>query len=415
MRITFVLETLGMSGGYRIIAHYAEGLRQRGHEVSLVSSAPRAWLSEPRWKSVVKALIGKSSKWQTEATSNRFSAAWLGIKEGKPPWRPGTSHFDQFPKLRVVPMAFAHVIRDQDVPDADVVVATWWETANWVADLAPSKGAKVNFIQQYDVNFDQPAADVDPTWRLPFHKIVCARWLADLAASRFGDPAASVCSNGVNLDLFNAPPRGKQPRPTVGLMYSPHAPKSWATALAVLTETARRIPNLRILTFGELKPTTFLPLPPGAEFEQLPSQERIRDIYSECDVWLCTSSSEGFHLPPHEAMACRCPVVSTRVGGPMDIVEDDINGYLAEPFDAVTLANRLIAVLNFTEDRWRAMSDEAYGEARKHTWEAATDRFEAALQLAIDRTARGELGSPAGESAAAPPARPESSRNLVPA
>jgi len=37
-------------------------------------------------------------------------------------------------------------VEDKDVPDADVVAATWWETAEWVAKLSPSKGAKAYFI-----------------------------------------------------------------------------------------------------------------------------------------------------------------------------------------------------------------------------------------------------------------------------
>jgi hypothetical protein len=49
-------------------------------------------------------------------------------------------------------------VEDKDVPDADVVVATWWETAEWVAKLSPSKGAKAYFIQHHEV-FDYVPQD----------------------------------------------------------------------------------------------------------------------------------------------------------------------------------------------------------------------------------------------------------------
>ena len=156
---------------------------------------------------------------------------------------------------------------------------------------------KVNFIQQNEANFDQPADQVDATWRLPMHKIVCARWLADLARDRFGDEQVTIAPNGVDTDLFDAPPRGKQARPTVGVMYSVYAPKAWPTALEVLRVVARRVPDLRMILFGMMSPTTSLPIPDGAEFELLPTQARIRDIYAQCDAWLCTSSSEGFSSP----------------------------------------------------------------------------------------------------------------------
>ena len=92
---------------------------------------------------------------------------------------------------------------------------------------------------------------------------------------------------------------------------------------------------------------------------------------------------EGFHLPPLEAMACRCPVVSTRVGGPVDIIEDGVNGYLVDVEDVESLADRLIRVLSLPESEWRSMSEAAYRAATRYTWDDATDLFEAALQKAV--------------------------------
>jgi len=37
MRVTFVLPTVGLSGGNRVIAVYADRLIRRGHEVTLIS------------------------------------------------------------------------------------------------------------------------------------------------------------------------------------------------------------------------------------------------------------------------------------------------------------------------------------------------------------------------------------------
>jgi glycosyltransferase involved in cell wall biosynthesis len=94
---------------------------------------------------------------------------------------------------------------------------------------------------------------------------------------------------------------------------------------------------------------------------------------------LCGSNREGFHLPPLEAMACRCPVVSTRVGGPLDIVKDGLNGYLVDIADDEALVRRALQILTGTESEWKAMSDAAYKTATDYTWEDATDQFEDAL------------------------------------
>ena len=34
-----------------------------------------------------------------------------------------------------------------DLPDADVVVATWWETAEWIEKFPASKGRKFHFVR----------------------------------------------------------------------------------------------------------------------------------------------------------------------------------------------------------------------------------------------------------------------------
>jgi glycosyltransferase involved in cell wall biosynthesis len=258
------------------------------------------------------------------------------------------------------------------------VISTWWETAEWVASYPADRGRKACFLQQYEANFGQPEERVAASWRLPLRKIVCSRWLADLARERFGDPHAAVVGNGVG-DFFDAPPRGRQPQPTVGVMYSTSQAKSWATVLAALLEIRRQLPDLCVLGVGIDRPAPFLPVPGFMTLAVQPDQERIRELYRRCDLWLCGSSSEGFHLPPHEAMACRCPVVSTRVGGPMDLVVEGSNGWLSEPFDAAELARQAVRVLTLPEAEWRRFSDHAYQTARRRTWDHAAADFEAAL------------------------------------
>jgi glycosyltransferase involved in cell wall biosynthesis len=147
----------------------------------------------------------------------------------------------------------------------------------------------------------------------------------------------------------------------------------------------KRLPDVKLIVFGAHRESTQLALPAGSEFIFQPPQEQIRNIYSRCDVWLCGSRTEGFHLPPLEAMACRCPVVSTRVGGPIDIIKDGINGYLANVDDAEGLADRLIKVLTLTEGAWAKMSEAAQSTAHHYTWDDATDLFEEALIAAVER------------------------------
>ncbi|MEG4213288.1 hypothetical protein [Microcoleus sp. S13_B4] len=69
--------------------------------------------------------------------------AWQSAPHKEP------SHFDKVDVESRVLETY-RLITDVDVPDADIIMATWWETAEWVAKLSPSKGTKVYFLQHYE-------------------------------------------------------------------------------------------------------------------------------------------------------------------------------------------------------------------------------------------------------------------------
>jgi glycosyltransferase involved in cell wall biosynthesis len=312
------------------------------------------------------------------------------IREGRWFLRPEHSHFDgRDVNIRIYKPH--RPVEDFDVPSSDVIVATWFETAMWVAKLAPSKGAKVIFIQGYETLPEQPRPEIDDAWRLPFQKIVISRWLEQLAVDKFGDSRSAHVPNSVDTAQFFAPPRPMQAVPTVGFMASDSPFKGMKTALAAITRIRETIPNLRVVSFGHEEPRGDLALPPNSEFHLLPPQNLIRELYAKCDIWLCGSQREGFHLPPLEAMACRCPVVSTRVGGPEDIVEPGKNGYLVDIGDAAGLAEASCRLLSAGNHEWSRFSDAALLTATRYTWDDATVLFENALNLAVSRAAQGEI------------------------
>jgi glycosyltransferase involved in cell wall biosynthesis len=368
MRITFVLAGgFNLSGGDRVISIYAEKLQKRGHQVLVVAS--------PAYPATLRKQLGSLVR----------GNGWI------PKPVPGPSHFSHSPVPHVRLKTFRPVV-DADVPDADVVISTWWETAEWVNKLSPSKGAKACFLQHYEAFEYTPKKRVDATWRMPLHKITISNWLVDLARERFGDTKVSLIYNSVDTDQFNAPPRERGAVPTVGMLYHEAPWKGVPLSLTALEQLRRQFPQLRLLTFGAMPVRSHTPLPDYASHVVNPPQDKIKDIYAQCDVWLCGSQSEGFHLPPLEAMACRVPVVSTRVGGPIDIVKDGVNGYLAPVGDAHALAAGVRRVLELPPAEWKTMSDGAYATATQYTWDDATDLFEAALQRTIERDALGELG-----------------------
>jgi glycosyltransferase involved in cell wall biosynthesis len=358
MRINLVLPPVNLSGGVRILAMYAQKLHERGHKVTV-----RAARAEPEpWRRRVRRWLAAPHRGHEQPTD--------------------ASHFDGLSlDYQVLPKPGP--VTNADLPNADIVMATWWTTAEWVADLHPSKGNKVYLIQHYEAFPDQPKARVDATWRLPMHKIAVSQWLADLAANRFGDHNAAVIPNAIDPSTFNAPPRARQAQPTVGFVYS----RAWIKGADLVLEAINYLrlmwPKLRVVVFSAERPPEHLGLPPGSQLVIQPPQTQIPELYRQCDVWLVGSRTEGFGLPILEAMACRTPVVTTPVGAAPELLAKG-GGRLAPAGDPAGLARHVDQVLRMDDNAWQAMAEQAQATAHRFTWDHATDVMEKTLQTIKD-------------------------------
>lgn len=353
MRITFVSPPPNLSGGCRVIALHARGLQALGHEVTIVAPRPR------RPGLLERAALLSRGRW--------------------PRSKAGRSHYDGLP-VRVNLVDRRGPITAGDVPDADVVIATFWDTAFMVAALPPSKGRQFYFVQHHETHLPRTRHLTSGSYRLPLRKIVIAGWLAEVMRDSYGDADVALVPNSVDTGLFHAPPRGRQTRPTVGLMYSARPFKGLATTLEAIRIARLRHPGLQVVAFGREAVTRALPLPEGTAFFASPPQAKLRDIYAMCDVFAAGSRSEGFGLPILEAMACRTPVVATRTGCAPDVIEDGVNGFVVDVGDAAAMGARLADVLDLDQARWQAMSEAALARAASYSWEDATRAFEAALR-----------------------------------
>ncbi len=87
-------------------------------------------------------------------------------------------------------------------------------------------------------------------------------------------------------------------------------------------------------------------------------------VYDAADV-VCQVSrwQEAFGQTIAEAMACKKPVIGTRVGGIPELIQDGESGYLVEPRDAPAIADRILLLLNNGELRER-IGETCYSVAR---------------------------------------------------
>jgi hypothetical protein len=351
VRIQFVVPTTGLTGGIRVIYEHANRLQARGHHVKIVHVLELA------------AAGGIAGRLRGLAKQCKFK------------FRPRVDWFDVQVPIERVPR-----LEDRCFDDADAVIATANETAAGVAALAPRCGTKFYFIQHDEV-WSRAPEQVRATWQLPLHRIVIASWLADLGR-RLGAPAIAVVTNGVNFEEFHGAPRAPHDPVRILMMTHPQPWKGTADGLTALEGLRAAGVGFELTCFGA---HGF-----GQRERALgrvvarPTGEALRRLYSDHDVFVSPSWTEGCQLPPMEAMACGCAVVATNVGGIPDYAIAGTTAAVVAPRDPQALAGAIRTLIEAPE-RLRALASAGQRHIRAFTWERATSRLEAALEQHVGR------------------------------
>lgn len=358
LRINFILPQATLSGGIKSNRLIAEAMVRRGHHVILAfvdRRKPWPLIIRPKtfYSRLVKEikLYGKDRHHLTKSTAKLLS-------------------FDHQP------------IHASEVPDADITIATWWETAEWICDWPKSKGIKAYFIRSHELHGCDDPERVKSTYRLPYLKFVIARWLKQVMYKEYGAESILV-PNGVDWEQFDSRPRSKGTVPTVGMLYGVQELKGASTAFEALHIVQRQIPNLRIISFGSQPISKKHDHPRGIEYNLRPKQIDIPLLYQKCDCWVVPSILKGFGMPGIEAAASHCPIVSTRCGGPEDYVQEGKNGFLVGVGKAQDMADAIIRILKSSSHDWSQMSAKSYQIAKEFNWDNSAKILEEAIFEAL--------------------------------
>ena len=356
MRVTFVLagQARVPIGGFAVVYEYANRLARGGHEVTVVHRS--AWATGR----------GLARQMASEARGILRRHVSRIPAHGRPAWY----QLSESVQSSIVPS-----LRSTAIPDGDAVIATSWEVAEQVSAYPATKGTKVNLIQHYET-WAAPAELVDKTWRLPMHKVVISRWLRDLAHDLGEGPRTTYIPNGLDLARFRVlTPIESRDGMRVGMMYHRAEWKGTDDGIAALTLARRQVPGIKAVFFGtDRRPripdwVTYVHQPVGADLVRL---------YNSSAIFLHPSWTEGWPLPPAEAMACGCAVVAAANGGVSDYAEDGHTAVMASVRSPAELAEAVVALVEDTARRV-AIAHAGNATIQKYTWERATTSFERLL------------------------------------
>jgi glycosyltransferase involved in cell wall biosynthesis len=251
-----------------------------------------------------------------------------------------------------VPVYYArlarHAARGADLCLANFYLTSYCAVLSW---LTNRRARVVYFVQGDEASSHGRLADVGVlsravrwalarlSYRLPVRIICVSRWLRH----RIGRPDARVVTQALDLDVFAPDRRPSGGTVVIGTIGSSAKTKGYADfcrALDLVPDAVRR--GVRVIVAGPAS----VPLPAGvaAERVETTSEAGMSAFYNRCDIFVFASRSEGFGLPPLEAMACGCAVVTTDCGGVRDYVEPGTNAWMVAPAEPSELA-AAIAVL----------------------------------------------------------------------
>ncbi len=199
--------------------------------------------------------------------------------------------------------------------------------------------------------------------------IVSSSAIARHMIEDFGVPEERIrlIPRGVNLEEFKFNLKSQAPNLksavfTIGVIGRLTPIKGQKYFLQALARVIRVVPRVRALIVGDISPgkekykeellmlSRRLSLDRYVEF--MGRQNNIPRVLSRLDVLvLPTVTQEAFGRVLIEAGASGVPVIATRVGGVVDIIQDGVNGILVEPQNPAGLATGLIRL--FQEPKLR--------------------------------------------------------------
>jgi glycosyltransferase involved in cell wall biosynthesis len=119
--------------------------------------------------------------------------------------------------------------------------------------------------------------------------------------------------------------------------------------------------------------------------------EQIPSVYHEIDVFVLPSHTEGLPRVILEAQATATPVVGTKVGGVPEIVTDEETGLLCAPKNPTQLAKALERIATDGQLRCRLAETGREQVVHSFTWEELYGHYEAALESVTGPPSRTEV------------------------
>lgn len=339
------------AGGFRVMYEYANRLASSGYSVHLTYPIKTSFMKY-RFPYFIRLMLSKIE----------------GFRRNK--W---------FPFNPAITMSYIPEVKEKYVPDADIVIATWWSTVLEMGKLSTKKGKKINLIQGFE-NWEghedllYKSYDIKDTVN-----IVVASYLTDIVKKHTKN-RIELIENGIDNNKYRITYPIEERKPiTVLMSYSIQEIKGSKYGLEALNIAKQRIPDLKVEMFGiSPEPEN---LPEWITYYRDP--ENLPDIYNRNAIFISNSLTEGFGLVSVESMFCGCALICTDIEGHKAYAFDGETALLVDTQNPQQMADKICYLLSNNNKRI-SLAQQGNNYVQRFSWNNSIEKIEKVIQSLLE-------------------------------
>jgi glycosyltransferase involved in cell wall biosynthesis len=355
MKINYTMFGTGLSGGVRVLFEIANGLVDRGHQVTFTILGNKNDCSWFPLKAEVKCVPISSPGKLINYGLRRFFDINL------------------YPHSEIKQLA-------REIPICDINVATLCFTAFSV--FTNGNGVPFYHMQHYEPLFftDRYLKKLaEETYYLPLNKIANSIWLKNQMKEKYGYDIP-VINPAIRHNTFYPREVGKDTKKIRVLCFGKQIRwKGFLEALKAMEFVMKKRDDVEFIAFGMDKPAYKSNIP--YRFVEAPSDDELAELYSSANVMICPSWYESFPLFPLEAMACGAPIVTTPYGTE-DYAFHERNCLVVPPRNPKALADAVLRLIG-DEELTERLKKEGIKTAKQFTWDKTINKVEKLFENAL--------------------------------
>lgn len=274
--------------------------------------------------------------------------------------------------------------------------AQQWAISKNIPVVASYHTHFVSYLKYYKLGFLE-----NWVWNIAFnfygkceHVYIPTQSMADLLAEHGITKGTKIWARGVETDLFSPEKRSSEWRKSYGISDDDIVvsfvsrivwEKELATYAKAVAAVSARNPRVKAMVVGDGPALEGLKeMLPEATYVGFVKGEDLARAYASSDVFMFPSHTETFGNVTLEAMSSGLPCIVADAIGSKSLVEDGVNGYLAEVKNIDSFERKLSQITSDDELR-KNMGISSRTKALEYSWDIINSRLLGYYKEVVDK------------------------------